>query len=279
MSAKTILSVIREYKRGHFVAAHSHEWPQLLYASSGVMTVETTAGSWIVPANRAVWLPAGCIHETRMLTDVQFNSLYMNASVDWRRIDCKVIEISPLLRQLILVAKSVEGSTKLSRRDNLAMQLIFEELRSAKDATSPVPMPQDTRLQRLCRMVIQDPSLRTTFDRFAAEAGGSTKTFARLFDRELGVSFREWRELVQLGHATAHLVQGVSIKATASLLGYTPSAFSAMLRRVTGETPQALQRRLVRESGGEISVPQPAAAKRASPEGTSGSRRLSRKLN
>ncbi len=209
------------------------------------MSVETSFGSWIVPENCAVWLPAGCVHETRMLTDVIFNSLYLNSSRRWRHIDCKVIEITPLMRELILVGKTINLDAKLSRRNDFVMKLIFEELQNAKSSALPIPMPKEKRLLRLCRMVIEDPSLRTKFDQLVAEAaGGSTKTFARLFDRELGLSFREWRELVQIRHATAHLSRGISVKATASMLGYTPSAFSVMLRRATGLTPQILQLRL-----------------------------------
>lgn len=180
-----------------------------------------------------------------MLTDVRFSSLYLKSSKHWRHVDCKVIEINPLMRELILAGRTINLNAKLSRRNDLVMQLILEELQDARSAASPIPMPREKRLLRLCRMVIEDPSLHMTFDRLAAEAGGSTKTFARLFDRELGLSFREWRELVQLGHASALLAQGVSIKATASMLGYTPSAFSVMLRRATGSTPQILQRRLM----------------------------------
>jgi AraC-like DNA-binding protein len=261
---RSLSTIVRSYKRGHFVAAHSHKWPQLLYASSGVMAVETSSGSWIVPASRAVWLPAGCMHETRMLTDVRFNSLYMRSSKLWRHVDCKVIEIAPLLRELILVGRTINLDAELSRHSELVLELILEELQTAKSVASPIPMPREGRLLRLCRMVIEDPSLHKTFDRLAVEAGGSTKTFARLFDRELGVTFREWRELVQLGHAVALLAQGDSVKAAASVLGYTPSAFSVMMRRLTGSTPQALQRHLV-----TVSPPTPetsiVVARRARP--------------
>lgn len=247
--SKSFSAVVRDYKRGHFVPGHSHEWPQLLYASSGVMSVETPHGSWIVPAHRAVWLPARCVHETRMLTDVRFNSLYVRASRKWRT-GCKVIEISPLLRELILVARTIVPDRKSIRRDDLVMELIAEELQVAESAASAIPMPREVRLLRLCRAVIENPSLRIKFDMLAADAGGSTKTFTRLFDRELGMTFREWRELVQIAHATAHLARGNSIKAAASLMGYSPGAFSVMLRRVTGSTPRAFQQQIMNPRSG-----------------------------
>ena len=234
--------VVRVYRRGHLTPAHSHEFPQLLYASSGVMAVATGQGTWVVPPQRAVWVPPGCAHETWMLTDVHLNSLYLPPTAMWKRLDCKVIDISPLLRELILAAERIDPAQELDRRDDLVTRLILEELRRARSAASPIPMPQDARLLRLCRRVLADPSLHLTLDRLAEEVGGCSKTIARLFDRELGMSFRKWRELVQVANAIAHLAQGVPVKVAASTLGYTPSAFSVMLRRGTGTTPQALRR-------------------------------------
>lgn len=239
-------TVLRVYKRGHLVPLHSHGWPQLMYASSGVMAVETPYGSWILPANRAVWLPPACPHETRMLTDVHFNSLYLNPSKRWGQDGCRVLEITPLLRELVLAAGTIDLEQELPRRDQAVMRLIVEELRVSRTETSPVPMPREERLLRLCRTVIENPSLQVTFDHLASENGGSTKTFSRLFSRQLGMTFRDWRELVQMAHAAAYLSGGESVKATASLLGYTANAFAVMVRRLTGDTPQAFRNELRR---------------------------------
>lgn len=239
--------VVRAYRRGHLVRAHSHPWPQLLYASSGVMGVETARGSWVVPPQRAVWIPSSCVHETWMLTDVHLSSLYIRPSNVWKRLDCKVIDIGPLLRELILAAEGIDQKRRPDRRDDLIMRLVAEELRVARSAGSTIPMPQDARLLRLCRRVLVDPSLHLRLDELAADVGAGSKTVARLFSRELGMSFRRWRELVQVANAVAHLARGVPIKVVASTLGYTPSAFSVMLRRGTGTTPQVLRRAFARQ--------------------------------
>jgi len=59
------------------------------------------------------------------------------------------------------------------------------------------------------------------------------------------MSFRKWREQVQVANAVAHLVQGMPIKVVASLPGYTPSAFSVMMRRNAGTTPHSLRHQLM----------------------------------
>jgi AraC-like DNA-binding protein len=182
-----------------------------------------------------------------MLTDVHLSSLYIRPSNVWKRFDCKVIDIGPLLRELILAADDIDQGKKPDRRDDLIMRLIAEELRVARSVASPIPMPQDARLLRLCRRVLADPSLRLKLDELATEVGAGPKTVARLFSRELGMSFRRWRELVQVANAVAHLTGGAPIKIAASTLGYTPSSFSVMLRRGTGTTPQALRRAFARQ--------------------------------
>ena len=41
---------------------HDHAEQQLVYPSSGLLIVSTSGGSWVVPPQRAVWLPAAVAH-------------------------------------------------------------------------------------------------------------------------------------------------------------------------------------------------------------------------
>ncbi|MGZ3016753.1 helix-turn-helix domain-containing protein, partial [Pseudomonas aeruginosa] len=68
--------------------------------------------------------------------------------------------------------------------------------------------------------------------------GASSRTLARLFLSELGVTFVHWRHQVRLAAALPRLAAGEAVARIAVDLGYqTPSAFSAMFRRLTGSTP------------------------------------------
>ena len=236
--------IVRDYRRGHRLAPHAHAGPQLLYASAGVVAVTTPAGSWILPPQKAVWLPAGLTHETAMLTPVRITSLHVRPAARWKAVPCKAIAISPLLRELILALEAIDPAAPAGRRDGLIVDLIGEEIEAAEGGASPIPMPAEPRLKRLCEAVVADPSLSAGFDDLARAAGGSTKTLARLFDRELGMSFRRWRELVQVEGALAHLAEGRPAKVVAAELGYTASALTVMLRRRTGLTPQDWRARM-----------------------------------
>src|SRR5215470_8878943 len=75
-----IITTLRyDYPHGHKVPWHFHEWDQLVYASQGVMTVRTETGSWVVPAQRAVWIPAGIPHSVQMSGAVSMRTVYLRA--------------------------------------------------------------------------------------------------------------------------------------------------------------------------------------------------------
>src|SRR5690349_14462388 len=78
-------------------------WDQLTYAVRGVMTVHTSRGSWVLPAQRALWVPAGTDHEIEIPGPVSLRSLYLREGM-CRTLprDCAVVNVSPLLRELIL---------------------------------------------------------------------------------------------------------------------------------------------------------------------------------
>lgn len=241
--ASSFSPVVRHYSRGHVTPGHVHAWPQLLYASHGVMAVETDSGTWIVPPQRAVWVPPNSRHVTHMLTDVVLASLYLRDIGDWS-LDCQVIEIAPLLRELIIAALRIDDGRPRTRRETLITALIAEELHAAPSSLSPIPMPIEPRLMGLCRQIISQPSAHISLNDYARGVGLTPKTALRLFHRELGVNFRQWRQLVQTAYAVAHLAQGEPMKVVASQLGYSASAFSVMLRRNIGKNlgkgPQSL---------------------------------------
>src|SRR5258706_10887300 len=59
-------SVSADFAHGHVIPEHSHPEDQLLFASSGVMTLRTKQGVWVVPPMRAVWIPANTPHSVSL---------------------------------------------------------------------------------------------------------------------------------------------------------------------------------------------------------------------
>src|SRR5260370_15593476 len=100
-----VRSLAAGYSADTVLDRHSHDWVQLVYASEGVMSVHTDEGTWVVPPNRSVWIPASVGHSIAMSGRVAMRTIYflprMVKALPQR---CCVIEVSPLLRELILRA-------------------------------------------------------------------------------------------------------------------------------------------------------------------------------
>ena len=85
-----------------------HREAQLVYAAKGTMQVTTPKGRWLVPPDRAVWVPARLEHAIDVLADIQMRTLYFDLAWLEREqrsesLDAEfVVRVSPLLHQAIL---------------------------------------------------------------------------------------------------------------------------------------------------------------------------------
>ena len=62
---RPIVARATAYPGGSVIPPHRHRRAQLVYAPEGVMTVTTERGMWVVPPQRAVWVPALMTHQIR----------------------------------------------------------------------------------------------------------------------------------------------------------------------------------------------------------------------
>ena len=231
---------------------HHHAWAQLAYCASGLLqvtvsTVDRLAPSettTIVPPSRAVWIPPGARHAVTIVESAQLLTLYIDASAvpaHWVR--SRVLVVSPLLRELVLALDRPRQPAGEAGRALLT--LLFHEMEHADTQPLGVPMPSissgDRRLRNLCEAVMQAPAQHSTLAAWAAHAGASERTLARLFRDELGTSFQRWRQQVVLAHAMPMLARGVSVGRVAEASGYaSESAFSAMFKSAMGLPPTRL---------------------------------------
>jgi AraC-like DNA-binding protein len=231
---------------------HHHAWAQLAYCASGLLQVTVSAAdrlapsetTTIVPPSRAVWIPPGARHAVTIVESAQLLTLYIDASAvpaHWVR--SRVLVVSPLLRELVLALDRPRQPAGEAGRALLT--LLFHEMEHADTQPLGVPMPSvssgDRRLRNLCEAVMQAPAQHSTLAAWAAHAGASERTLARLFRDELGTSFQRWRQQVVLAHAMPMLARGVSVGRVAEASGYaSESAFSAMFKSAMGLPPTRL---------------------------------------
>lgn len=60
-----IVVMAKDYPAAYTVSPHAHPSGQAIYAVSGVMEVRTDLGLWLVPPQRALWMPAVIVHSMR----------------------------------------------------------------------------------------------------------------------------------------------------------------------------------------------------------------------
>ncbi|WP_244899877.1 helix-turn-helix domain-containing protein [Rhodoferax fermentans] len=229
----------RNYRGGE-TPAHSHPRAQLIYAGSGVMRVETEVGCWVVPPVRGVWIPANTTHRVIMLGSVEMRTLYIrsDAAPDLPE-TCCLLEVSPLLRALILALLDEPLAYERAGRAGRIAELILLELRFLKIPALYLPMPGETRMHSLCQELVANPDSHETLETLAAQQAVSSRTLARQFQSETGMSFRQWRQQARLVEALGHLANGVPVARVAEKLGYrSASAFTAMFKRALGMEPR-----------------------------------------
>ncbi|MFZ0273288.1 MAG: helix-turn-helix transcriptional regulator [Acidobacteriaceae bacterium] len=230
----------KSYPGGYTGFRHSHPRAQFLYAESGTMKVTTDSGLWIVPPHRAVWFPPNCPHQTGALGAVEMRTLYIRPDACPKRApqEACVVQVSPLLRELVRRATSMPVEYDEQGHDGRIVALLLDEIQWSRVHVPTMPQLHDPRLRAVERALSANPGDSRTVEEWAQLAGASPRTLARLFLREADMSFRCWREQFRAVTAISKLMSGDSITTLAAELGYeTAGAFTAMFRRVMGMTP------------------------------------------
>ncbi len=228
-----------DFPAGWHIEPHAHTKHQLIYAVRGVMVVRADAGRWVVPPTRAIWMLAGMTHEIRCIGEVHMRSLLVapDAAPNLMR-ETQAVAISPLLRELIRAAMEVRQPYVPGTRDGRVMRLILDELRALPVLPLHLHMPNDPRLLRICERLQNQLDDSSTMAEWAHRLGVDVKTIQRLFVRETGMTFGQWRQQARLLRALELLATGEKVIDVALALGYeSPSAFATMFRRQFDQTP------------------------------------------
>jgi AraC-like DNA-binding protein/mannose-6-phosphate isomerase-like protein (cupin superfamily) len=240
---RPIAAMSKTFNDGSRIEPHHHSRDQFLYSVTGIMRVRTRAEAWIVPPDRAVYLPARVEHSIGIRGLVTMSTLYIAPRAhDGLPTAPTVLEISPLLRGLVLALIDEPVIYDEQGRGGALAQLIFSEIMRARRLPLVIPMPRDPRLLRVCNAILADPASRHTLDDWADGAGASVRTLARLFESELGVGFVAWRQRVRFHNALEAIIAGEPVALVAERNGYrSASAFSAAFRTVMGQSPSSLR--------------------------------------
>ena len=232
---------------------HYHDKHQLVYPSSGVLAISAAEGTWVVPPQRAVWIPAGVPHAHRAHGRVQMRTLAFPATHAEHKTEGAplpdvpaVVAVSPLLREIIvaLTAAQAEEANQAAPAAYTAQQranlqnVALDELRRVHQLPVRLPALTDDRLRAIAETLRADPADERTLAEHGMAVGASERTLSRLFRQQAGMSFPQWRTQFRLLHALVLLADGTPVTSTALTCGWSnPSAFIDSFRRAFGATP------------------------------------------
>src|ERR1700751_769142 len=245
-----ITTLMHDYAAGHVIALHFHEADQLVYASRGVMTVRTKDGIWVVPTDRAVWIPARIPHTITMSGIVAMLTLYLRERLaKTLPRNCCVVNVSALLRELILRACAYSKMAKRISQQRHLIEIILDPHDAIQTVPLQLPNVSDARAIRIIQVLRSDPSDSRPLSELCRLGGASKRTVERLFQQDAGMTFGKWRQELRLMRAMQLLAEGAKVTHAALEAGYsTPSAFICMFRKTLGTTP-ASYFRATKDSG------------------------------
>src|SRR6266704_1764063 len=185
-----LASVSADLEDGHVIPEHSHPEDQLLFASSGVMTLRTKQGVWVVPPLRAVWIPANTPHSVEMSGPVSMRTLYFLPKLCRKFSEkCFVMNVSALLRELILHA------CKFKRLSKRALDRLCKDCGASKRTIQRVFL-EETKMNfgkwRQQLRLLHGLQLLASGEKVTAaalEAGySSPSAFISMFRKQLGTT-------------------------------------------------------------------------------------------
>ncbi len=218
---------------------HQHDRGQLLYAHQGCIRITMAEQLCLLPPSRAAWIPPQFVHRAVMHQIVDYRSLYfspeLSASLPK---DARVIDVSPLLKAVLepIALARFEQDWSQGRYAHL-LGLCIDEINAAPLQPMLLPLPSD---RRLATLIAQPEKLPPTLAVLEREVGASGKTIGRIFQKETGMGYQQWRQQWRLMRAIELMATGQSLSYTAAELEFTTdTAFIVFFKNMTGCTPKA----------------------------------------
>ncbi len=228
---------------GEAIDAHRHDDHQIVYAGCGVVAVTTDAGTWFAPGTRAIWVPAGCVHAHRAYGHLDLHLVGLPADTNPLNLDAPtVLAVNSLLRELILsYTRGPHDDTPERQRLRL---VLLDQLCASPQQPVQLPTPADPRLRAICDLLYRNPADPRSLASLGTVTGAGERTLSRLFRRDLGMTFPQWRTQLRLYHALRMLADDMPVTTVAHACGWSStSAFIDVFRRALGYTPGTHNRR------------------------------------
>lgn len=224
---------------GKVYDTHTHVRAQLFHIFSGSLRLETAQGCFVVPPERAIWVPCSVPHAVTYLQPTALRYLFFRPdAVEDLPQETAVIAATPLLRELVQAFLRIPRSAAGSAPAERIIHVLLDQLRTSPAIPLYLPMPHSARLLDVARRMRDDPGRDIPVAVVAKQAAMSPRTFQRHFQEETGMTFRSWLHQAKLMKAVEWLAADRPVGDIAHSLGYSsPSAFIAAFHDAFGTSP------------------------------------------
>ena len=228
------------FSTGHQVSWHQHSAAQFLYASDGIIRVLTEHGCWVAPPLRAVWIPANTTHQLEIVSTSSVKSLIISHDNNAQSLpqQCKVISVSPLLKEIMLHLHSKYWPIDLLENKRL-IDVFIDQMQAMSVEPLLYPESQHPKIKRILQCFMDTPEDNTSIEAWANMFHMSVRTLSRLFIKEMNMGFRQCRQQIRLVMAIERLAKNQSVINISYELGFSnESNFIKVFKAAFGVTPK-----------------------------------------
>ncbi|MFI0430683.1 AraC family transcriptional regulator [Mariniflexile sp. HMF6888] len=219
--------------------SHAHTRAQLISCNTGIMEVVTKNNIWIVNSLQSVWIASNEEHQVYFPNNVKVNTAFIDESkLGNLPKDSFAFETSDFLKSILEKIISFSNPNIFTQQQNRIIEVFLDELSDLKPSKTFLPTSQDKRIKLVLDTLMNDLSSQHTIDYYASKSFVSPRTLSRLFNKELGMSFGDWKMRLKLMEAVKQLGENKSVKEIAFDLGYeNVSSFIVTFKKNFGKTP------------------------------------------
>ncbi|HMR18962.1 MAG TPA: AraC family transcriptional regulator [Sphingobacterium sp.] len=228
-----------------YVIEHAHVKGQFLYTEGGVVYLKTATKSYFLPARHYIWIPSGVRHSIHpSSSNVIMRNLYFpkfeTDTAFYDRIN--IYPVNDLLIELIMFTNRWNGNIHPNNDTKYAIakafKLLLPEL-SKSELPLALPYPQHQELKNVVKYLEDNISENISFKAVAGKFYVSERTLARLFQKELNMSFIQYYTILRMLTALKMLLdEKLSVNEAALKVGYSSiPTFSNTFFKIIGVRP------------------------------------------
>ena len=228
-----------------FIPEHSHIKGQFLYTEGGIVFLRTEDKSYFLPARHYIWIPGGVKHSIHPSSpEVVMRNLYFpKFDTDTSFFDnVNIYPVNDFLIEFIMFTNRWTGNIPPSSEPNFsiakAFKLILPEISQTKLPLA-LPYPKDEKLKAIINYLEQRIEKNISFKTLADKFEISERTLARLFQKELKMSFIQYYTILRMLTALKLLLDDkLNVNDVAMKVGYTSlPTFSNTFNKIIGARP------------------------------------------